>query len=127
MYERTATDLVDLVKPGETVALPEIGVLGYALDMTYIIDTVGLVSPEAIPYLLKQPAPGQTFNYAISNEMVAALQPEYVIMLEVFARPTLLKSKEFLGAHDLIKTYDTQDFGSQGLLVFRRKAAASSQ
>jgi hypothetical protein len=58
--------------------------------------------------------------------MVAALQPEYVITLEIFARPTLLKSKEFLGAHDLIKMYDTQDFGSQGLLVFRRKAAAPS-
>jgi len=121
VYEQAAADLNGLVKPGEKVALPEIGALGYALDRAYIIDTVGLVSPEAIPYLLKQPAPGQTFNYAISNESIAALNPAYVITLEIFARPTLLQSEDFMRAYQIVKAYDAHDFGSQGLLVFRRR------
>ena len=109
------------MKPGQTVALPEIGVFGYALDRANVIDTVGLVSPEAVPYLLKERAPGQEFNYAISTEAMTALKPDYLITLEVFARPTLLQSPDFLQAYQLIKTFEASDFGSEGLLVFKRQ------
>ena len=120
-YDRVAAMLRDTIEPGSTVALPEIGVLGYMFGQSIIIDTVGLVSPEAIPYLLRQPAPDQPANYAISNEVVAALQPDYVITLEVFARPTLLRSPDFLNAYELIGKLDVDYFESRGLLVFRRK------
>ena len=108
------------VLPGKRVALPEIGVFGDSFDQAYIIDTVGLVSPEAVPYLAKQRALGQASNYAISNEVIRALKPDYVITLEIFARPTLLQSPEFLQAYQLIRTFETSDFGSKGLLVFKR-------
>ena len=122
VYAQAASTLRDEIAPGSRVALPEIGVLGYALDRAYIIDTVGLVSPEAIPYLLRQRAPGQEFDYAISTEVMTALKPDYLIALEIFARPTLLQSPEFLEAYQLIKTFEASDFGSGGLLVFRRKS-----
>ncbi len=121
VYEQVATDLAGLVEPGQTVALPEIGVLGYAFEQARIIDTVGLVSPEAIPYLAKERAPGQEFNYAISPNVMMALQPDYLITLEIFARPTLVQSPAFLQRYQLLKTFPASDFGSQGLLVYERK------
>lgn len=120
-YERAAADLIGVVQPDQTIALPEIGVFGYAFDRAHIIDTVGLVSPEAIPYLLKERAVGQEFNYAISPAVMTALKPDYLITLEIFARPTLLQSPDFLRDYQLIKTFETNDFGSKGLLVFERK------
>ncbi len=121
-YERAAADLIGLVDVETTIALPEIGVFGYVFDQAYIIDTVGLVSPEAIPYLLKERVPGQEFNYAISPEVMLALHPAYLITLEIFARPTLLQSPEFVQQYELIETFESSDFGSAGLLVFARKS-----
>jgi glycosyltransferase involved in cell wall biosynthesis len=86
---------------------------GYVFDRARIIDTVGLVSPEAIPYLLKERAPGQDFNYAISPEVMTTLQPDYLITLEIFARPTLLQSPEFLQNYRLVQTYTASDFNSR--------------
>ena len=120
VYDQAAAMLHDTIAPGSTMALPEIGVLGYAFSQAVIIDTVGLVSPQAIPYLLKQPVPGQPANYAISSQVIAALQPDYVIALEVFVRPTLLHSPDFLSAYDLIGALDASYFESRGLLIFRR-------
>lgn len=121
VYERAAAELIGLVAPDQTIALPEIGVFGYVFDRARIIDTVGLVSPETIPYLLQERAPGQEFNYAISPEVMMALQPDYLITLEIFARPTLLQTPEFLRDYQLIRTFEASDFGSAGLLVFARK------
>jgi hypothetical protein len=120
VYQQAAAVLRTEILAGQRVALPEIGVFGDAFDQATIIDTVGLVSPEAVPYLAKQGAPGQTFNYAISNEVIRALKPDYLITLEIFARPTLLQSPEFLQTYQLIRTFETSDFGSKGLLVFKR-------
>ena len=121
VYDQVAAALRDTIPPGSTIALPEIGVLGYAFSQAVIIDTVGLVSPQAIPYLLKQPAPNQPHFYAVSNEVISALQPDYVITLEVFVRPTLLLSFNFLNSYELIDTWDADYFGSRGLLIFKRK------
>jgi hypothetical protein len=126
-YERAAAELIGLIKPDQTIALPEIGVFGYVFDRARIIDTVGLVSPEAIPYLLKERAPGQEFNYAISPEVMTTLQPDYLITLEIFARPTLLQSPEFLQNYRLVQTYTASDFDSRGLLVFERNPGANGQ
>lgn len=119
-YAAAAPDLASLIEPDSKVALPEIGVLGYVLDRAYIIDTVGLVSPQAIPYRLRAPAPDQTINYAIANEAIAQLRPDYVITLEIFARPTLLQSSQFLKDYQLVRTFAANDFDSRGLLVFKR-------
>lgn len=52
VYLQAAATLQDSIGSGYRVALPEIGVLGDAFEQDYIIDTVGLVSPEAIPLYL---------------------------------------------------------------------------
>jgi hypothetical protein len=119
-YAAVATNLAGMIEPGRTVALPEIGVFGYIFDQAYIIDTVGLVSPQAIPHRLRVPAPDQTINYAIANDVIAQLQPDYVITLEIFARPTLLQSSQFLKDYQLVSMFAANDFDSRGLLVFKR-------
>ena len=121
MYAVAAAELDAMIEPGSQVALPEIGVFGYVFDQATIIDTVGLVSPEASRHRLMAPAPNQEFNYAISNDVIDALRPDYLITLEIFARPTLLRSPDFLSTYDLIRTFDAADFDSRGLLVFKRK------
>lgn len=104
VYKASADEMRSTIPPGSRVALPEIGVWGYVLDRVTIIDTVGLVSPDAIPYLRKERTPGQTFIYAISNEVIAALKPDYIVTLEIFARPTLLQSSEFSRNYQLVQT-----------------------
>ena len=119
LYRRAAAMLHDAIRPGVTLAASEIGVLGYDLGKAVIIDTVGLVSPQAIPYLLKTPLPGQPV-YAVPDEVIAMLKPDYFVTLEAFIRPTLLESPDFLNTYQLIGTIDTDELGSRGLLIYRR-------
>ncbi len=119
LYRDAAVQLKTAVRPGMTVAAPEIGVLGYDLPQAVIIDTVGLVTPEAIPLLLKSLLPGQPV-YVISSEVIAALRPDYLVTLEAFVRPTLLASPEFEQTYQLIGTIETDELGSRGLLIYRR-------
>jgi hypothetical protein len=122
-YGLAAAQLHARIAPGSRVALPEIGVFGYEFEQADIIDTVGLVSPEAVPYLLKEHAPDQTYNYAVSEAVIEALKPDYVISLRVFINATLERSTWFFENYELIGEWDTRHFGSNGLLAFRRRAA----
>ena len=122
VYAQVATILKDKIIPEETIAASEVGVLGYEFPSNMIIDTVGLISPEAVPYLLKAPLPDQPTNYAISNEVIEALQPDYIISLEIFTRVTLLKSADFLESYQLVEVVNTNAFESEGLLVHKKLA-----
>ncbi|MGH2619906.1 MAG: hypothetical protein ACRDHG_04965 [Anaerolineales bacterium] len=120
VYATAAGALQSVLEPGRSIGLPEIGVFGYAFGGHRVVDTVGLVTPEAVPYLLRWPAPGQTFTYAISNEVIAELSPDYIITLEIFVRPTLMQSESFRASYRLIREFETDALGSHGLLVFER-------
>jgi hypothetical protein len=122
LYRQAAGLLANEVKPGSMLAASEIGVLGYDLPQVEIIDTVGLVSPQAIPYLLTTPLPGQPV-YAVSTDVIAALHPDYLVTLEAFIRPTLLASPEFLQTYELVDTIETDELGSRGVLIYRHKDA----
>ena len=119
-YETAAAALQSVLEPGRSIGLPEIGVFGYAFGGHRVVDTAGLVTPEAVPYLLTGPAPGQTFTYAISDEVIAELRPDYLITLEIFIRPTLMQSESFHASYRLIREFETNALGSDGLLVFEQ-------
>lgn len=108
---------------GSLVAASEIGALGYACDCR-ILDTVGLVSPEAMSYY---PVPDEALvgNYAIPGNMIADFRPEFVVTLEVFVRNTLLADARFRREYERIWEAPTDAFGSRGLLVFARKNSLS--
>ena len=101
-----------------TIAAGDVGVLGYRTNAK-ILDTVGLNSPQTLAYY---PLATEMYviNYAIPTQLILDELPEYVIMLEVYGRKTLLASKEFLSSYRLIYQIDTDIYGSKGLLIFEK-------
>ena len=123
MYARVAEEINRTfpVDQHTTIATPEIGAFGYH-SRARILDTTGLVSPEAIGYYPIDPAlcPG---NYAIAPDLILDLQPEMVISLENFVRDGLLKDERFRASYtEAMSPYPTEAFGSRLLLLtFRRR------
>ena len=59
----------------------------------------------------------------VDNRIIMKEQPDYVVILEVYGRETVLQDAGFLHAYHLIETIPTDLYGSQGMLVFRRMTA----
>jgi hypothetical protein len=72
LLESTGRMLGRVIPPGETLMLEPIGWIGYTSGAK-ILDAVGLVSPEVIPFF----KPGAVSPYL---DMLAALKPEWVLL-----------------------------------------------
>ena len=59
---------------------------------------------------------------AVSSDLVADQRPDYVVLLEVYGRRTLLRDDRFTSGYELIETLPTDIYGSEGMLIFRRLA-----
>jgi hypothetical protein len=121
IYADVGRRLAPVVEPGEVVASGDIGALGY-FSRARILDLLGLISPQVIPYY---PLADEAYviNFAVSAEAVDDLRPDYVVMLEVYGRETVLKDSRFLHSYRLMETIPTDLYGSRGMLVFRRMTA----
>ncbi len=121
LYARVAQELNEsyALHPGVTVATPEIGAFGYWSEAR-ILDTTGLVSPQAITYYPIDASLSPECNYAIAPRMIRDLRPELVVSLEVFIRHSLLLDPWFEANYVPSARYPTDAFGSKGLLVYRR-------
>lgn len=120
-YEKAADFLKahsSIPLPQITIAAGDVGVLGYRTNAR-ILDTVGLNSPQTLAYYPLAPEK-YVINYAIPTQLILDKLPEYVIILEVYGRNTLLVSKEFLSNYQLIYHIDTDIYGSKGLLIFEK-------
>jgi hypothetical protein len=106
------------------VAAPEIGALGYASDLR-MLDTVGLVSPAALPYY-PLPAAQLVTDNAIPPRLILDQTPDAVVTMDAFAERSLLRDPAFLAAYRLDRTYDAPVWASQQLLVFIRRDGAPS-
>jgi hypothetical protein len=102
------------------VAAGDVGALGY-YSGARILDTVGLMLPEASRYYPLDPAIYVT-NYAIPPQLILDQRPDYVVLLEIYGRNGLLKEPRFHDAYALVRKLDTDIYDSQGLLVFKRRA-----
>lgn len=116
MYVEAIIDLKPLLQESTTIAAGDIGVIGYFSQGT-ILDLVGLISPVALEYY-PLPEEGYVINYAIPSELVLDLQPEFIIMLEVYGRRTLLLDPDFQRFYALHAEYPTDIYGSEAMLVF---------
>ncbi|MDY7039773.1 MAG: hypothetical protein SVX38_02800 [Chloroflexota bacterium] len=123
LYEKAILNLMttEPISADTLIAAGDIGMIGYRSGAR-ILDTVGLVSPEAVPYYPLDLVAYDTFTYAISPALILDMQPDYVIVLEVYVRHTLLESPEFLERYQLLRRWDTNIYGSDGLLVFERRS-----
>ncbi len=118
LYRDVARMLDPVVTPATVIAAPEIGAIGYFCDAT-ILDTVGLVSPKAVPFNPVDPSLSDS-NYAVPEPLIYAFMPEYIVALEIFIRRTLLPSETFRSMYTLLTRVETHAWGTDGLLVFRR-------
>jgi arabinofuranosyltransferase len=117
-YEYVADSLRETIPAGSSIAMPEIGVLGYQFPENRIIDTVGIVTPEAIKYQYRSLQKGQQFSYAIPNRLIMEMQPDYLLSLDIFLLPSLLVSDEFLDQYRLLTSIPTNAMGSNGFSVY---------
>ena len=118
VYRQIALDLKDQLGPGDVVAIADIGTFGY-YSGAYILDPVGLISPDSSRYYPVPPE--QHANaLAIPTQLILDRQPSYVILLEAYIRHTLLESDAFNAQYELLDTIETDILESSAFMVFRR-------
>jgi hypothetical protein len=120
---KEATDFLQPIFEGltetPTIAAGDIGALGYYTNAR-ILDTLGLISPEAIPYYPTLPD-YYVIAYAVSPDLIIDQLPDYIVLLEVYGREGLFKNKIFLDTYVLLHTVDTDIYGSNGMVIYARK------
>jgi hypothetical protein len=119
LYARAADIVAARAQEGDTLCAGDIGVLGYRTGMR-ILDTVGLVTPETSDHYPADPGIYVT-NYAIPADLVLALDPDFIVILEVYGRRGLLPDAGFRDRYQLLEKLETDIYGSDGMLVFGRR------
>lgn len=118
LYRQAADRITSQIQPGQVLAAGDVGVLGY-YTKARILDTVGLNSPQSLQYYPLGPE-YYVINYAIPTSLILEEKPDWIIILDVYGRLTLLSDKEFLKQYRLIDTIPTDIYGSQGMLIFKK-------
>lgn len=123
LYEQAADVLLSHTAPLEnkpiTLCAGDIGMLGYRTGM-HILDTVGLVTRESTYHYPTDPSIYVT-NYAIPADLVLDLDPDYIVILEVYGRLGLLPDPDFQARYRLLEKLEADIYGSDGMLVFTRQ------
>ncbi len=119
LYHQAADFLRPRLRADSTLAAGDVGVLGYDTGAR-ILDLVGLNSPQASAYF---PLPPEMYaiNYAVPPQLIFDARPQYIVILEVYGRNGLLKDPRFRESYTLLRAFETDIYGSQGMLVFARK------
>ena len=127
LYRRATLDLManQAITSETHIAAGDIGMIGY-LSGARILDTVGLVSPEAVGYY-PLPETAYAIPYAVSVDLILDERPDYAILLEVYARHTLHRSTAFAEAYEVYRRWPTDIYGSEGLFVYRKKGVRSKE
>jgi hypothetical protein len=118
LYLSVGHGLAASLPEGATIAAAEIGALGWASNLR-VLDTVGLVSPAALPYY---PLPADQFvtDSAIPAQLINDRKPDAVVTLDAFAQRSLLTDSAFQRDYRLEAEYPASVWQSQALLLFRR-------
>ena len=119
LYREAADFVAPQMTASSVLAAGDVGVLGYYTPGR-ILDTVGLNSAEALKYY---PLDKRFYviNYAISPDLIIDQQPDWVVILEVYGRLGLLPDLRFQTQYELVKTLPTDIYGSDGMLIFKRR------
>jgi hypothetical protein len=79
------------------------------------------MSPEASAYYPLDPAL-YAMVYAVPPQLILDRQPDYVVLLEIYGRAGLFKDARFLAQYDLAQKIPTDIYGSEGMLIWKRRA-----
>lgn len=118
LYEQVGRELAPILQEGDTVAAADIGAVGYYTGAP-ILDTLGLVTPQALKHY---PADEEIYaiNYAIPADLIHELEPDHLVILEVYGRRSLLLDSAFVANYNLIDFLPTNIYESRGMMVFSR-------
>lgn len=121
MYEEIGRELKNKIASDQTLAAGDIGALGY-FSRARILDTVGLITPQVAHYY---PLPDSSYeiNYAIAPNLILDNKPEYLVILEIYGRNELIGKPEFEALYELLNRIDTDIYGSEGMLIFKKVGA----
>jgi hypothetical protein len=119
LYAQAADIVKQHAQPGDTLGAGDIGVLGYQTGLP-IQDTVGLVTSQTTDYYPADPAI-YVINYAIPADLVLALDPDYIVILEVYGRRGLLPDLRFQTRYQLLAKIETDIYTSDGMLIYGRR------
>ena len=119
LYHQVAADLKSQVSPNTVIAAGDIGALGYDTG-THILDTLGLISPQTLRYYPLDPKL-YVINYAMSPQLINDQKPDWLVAPEVYLRKGVLPDARFQAQYQLFEKIPSDIYGSDGLLVFRRK------
>ena len=123
-YREMADRLVNEygVSSNSVVAAPDIGVIGYFTD-SRIVDTVGLVMPEAAQYY---PVSDSLIlgdqNYAIPPQLIYDMDPAYLVTMEAAVRLGLEQEEAFSEQYRLDHIIPTDFYGTGMRLYVRRQS-----
>jgi hypothetical protein len=122
LYAQAADVVLSHASPHSTLCAGDIGVLGYRTDL-HILDTVGLVTPEVANHYPTDPDI-YVINYAIPADLILALDPDFIVILEVYGRLGLLPDPRFQARYQLVTKIEADVYGSDGMLIFGRALAS---
>lgn len=123
-YDAIAHTIGDRIPAGTTILMPEIGEVAFYMPHVRVLDSAGLVSPEALPYHPVNDELGVSPNMGvIPPQMVADYQPEMIITLEVLGRFALINEAWFQEQYVPVITMTGSwlPWDSQALYVFSRR------
>lgn len=134
VYQTIAQELnTNCAVKGVLVATPEIGALGYFLADAMILDTQGLITPEAISYrkAILDDLKGERHQFydrwfasgLVPDLLIMARMPEFVVTPDRLGG-LLTNNKDFQTTYSLLLQYTSSILGSQSILVYGRKGIA---
>jgi hypothetical protein len=103
--------------PQSVVALPEIGAFGYATN-ALILDTAGLVSPQAAKYYPLPP--GFKGDIAAPPDLIRTERPAFLVGYNLFLPTQLLDADWFQRDYRLIAQFHAPLWGGSNVLVYER-------
>jgi hypothetical protein len=107
------------VRSGQTILAFDIGQVGYCFKQAHILDAIGLVSPQAVPYLT--PGARTIFDPRLLDDY----QPEYIIAVEQWIAP-LLRDGSLLKRYTIVSQSSvTLVGGTQRLMILERSDLAA--
>jgi len=125
---RAADWLQDNTTETATVSSNEIGILGYRLDRE-IVDAYALITPAALAYLPvpigeRGPLPG-----VISSAFVRDMQPDYVVVVPLYAQTSILQDPWFTNSYQLVHQEQAESAApnERVVLVFKKRAWLTGQ
>lgn len=124
-YREMADELITRyhVTPDTPVAASDIGVIGYFTG-SRIIDTVGLVTPEARAYYpIDYSLVVSDQNYAIPPQLIYDMRPAYLVTTEGAVRLGLEQDETFKSSFALVREIPA-DFYGKGVVLYRAQPAS---